>query len=313
MFDPRPTPAGGAPGIVAIAGAGRMGAQIGAEYALAGHPTILITRTGGTGDRALEQATAAIRLLVDEGLATEKDARAAVGRLATATDLSGACLGAEIVVESVAEDFEAKVTVLTAAGGAAPDAILATNTSSLSIGALGDAAGVADRLIGTHYWNPPTLMPLVEVVSGPKTATTVRDRMLETLRRLGKDPVLVTDAPGFVWNRLQFALLREAAALVADGVVSASDLDRIVARGLARRWSLVGPFDTMDLGGRETFLAIARGLFRELSDGTSVDDLAHVPASGLNRLAELARERDRGLAELRRREHAGPGRSGGAE
>ncbi|MCA1656310.1 MAG: 3-hydroxyacyl-CoA dehydrogenase family protein, partial [Actinobacteria bacterium] len=224
--------------------------------------------------------------------------------LGISTDLAGACRAAAIVVESVAEDFETKVRVLTAAGDAAPDAILATNTSSLSIGALGDAAGVADRLIGTHYWNPPTLMPLVEVVTGPRTAPAVRDRMLETLRRLGKDPVVVADVPGFVWNRLQFALLREAAALVAAGVVSAPDLDRIVARGLARRWSLVGPFDTMALGGRETFLAIARGLLRELSEGTSVDDLAALPETGPRRLAGLARERDRGLAEMRRRDGA---------
>lgn len=287
---------------VAIVGAGRMGAQIGAEYALAAHPTILVTRAKATGDQALSQATAAIRFLADQGLVTETDARSAVGRLRTATDLRAACAGAEIVVESVAEDFEAKVLVLRTAGAATPGAILATNTSSLSVGALGDAAGVAERLIGTHYWNPPTLMPLVEVVPGPRTAANVRDRMLAVLRGLGKEPVVVSDVPGFVWNRLQFALLREAASLVGSGVVSAPDLDRIVTRGLARRWSLIGPFDTMALGGHDTFIAIARQLFGELANGTSVDDLAALPDPGPAALAGLAQERDRRLAELRKRE-----------
>mgnify|MGYP000353693737 FL=1 len=129
-----------------------------------------------------------------------------------------------------------KIAVLRPVAQRYPEAVIATNTSSLSITRIGDEIGAAERTIGTHYWNPRLLMPLVEIVAGDRTRPDVVDRVREMLVGLGKDPVLVArDVPGFVWNRLQLAVMREALWLADNGVVSPSDLDTIVRDGLGRR------------------------------------------------------------------------------
>ncbi len=288
-------------GKVTIVGAGLMGAQIGAEYALGGHDVLLVAPTTTSTASASRRATEALRILVDQSLCTEGEARAAVDRIATATSIELACRGSRIVVESVRESFESKAAVLRAIGLSAPDAIVASNTSSLSISELGLASGIERRLIGTHYWNPPVLMPLVELVPGRFTDGEVLDEMRRVLTSIGKDPVTVSDVPGFVWNRLQFALLREAASLVARGAVDAPTLDRIVREGLGRRWSLVGPFETMALGGRDTFLAIATQLFPELASATDGHELEAVPLPDTGALAARVAVRDAALGAWRRR------------
>lgn len=290
------------PARVAIVGAGLMGAQIGAEYALGGYDVLLVARTTTSTMMASSRATEALRFLAGHGLCTEGQARAAIDRIRTATSIEHACRDATVIVESVTESFEPKVAALRAIRIAAPEAIVASNTSSLSIGDLGRAAGIERRFIGTHYWNPPILMPLVELVPSALTDATVVDDVRSILRSIGKDPVVVRDMPGFVWNRLQFALLREAASLVAGGAVDAATLDRIVRDGLGRRWSLIGPFEAMALGGRETFLAIAAQLFPELATGTDTHDLESVPLADRDTLAGRAVARDAALAEWRIRE-----------
>jgi 3-hydroxybutyryl-CoA dehydrogenase len=202
---------------------------------------------------------------------------------------------ADLVVESVPECFDLKVSLLRAAAHAHPDAILASNTSSLSITALGEAIGAPERTLGTHYWNPPRLMPLVEVIPGAASSERV-ELVLGTLRSLGKRPVLVErDVPGFAWNRLQFALLREALWLVDEGVATPAVIDEIVRDGLARRWRYTGPFETAALGGIDTFQRIAANLFGELSTATAAPGLAaaasSVPLDG------VAERRDAGLAK----------------
>ena len=128
---------------------------------------------------------------------------------------------------------------------------LASNTSSLSIGRLGGWAGASKRMLGTHYWNPPLLMPLVEVVAGPETGPALIEQVMELLRELGKRPVAVErDVDGFVWNRLQLALLRRRSGSSSRKVASPEVVDEIVRDGLARRWRYTGPFATAAaLGG----------------------------------------------------------------
>jgi 3-hydroxyacyl-CoA dehydrogenase len=127
---------------------------------------------------------------------------------------------AELVSRRVAEDFDVKAEVLGRAAEQFPEAVLATNTSSLGITRLGRALGAGRRTLGTHYWNPPLLMPLVELVAGEDTSGEVVDDLERVLRDLGKRPVRVKDVPGFAWNRLQLALLREAVWLVEHGVAT---------------------------------------------------------------------------------------------
>ncbi|HKG26392.1 MAG TPA: 3-hydroxyacyl-CoA dehydrogenase family protein, partial [Thermomicrobiales bacterium] len=202
------------------------------------------------------------------------------------------------VVESIVEDLDAKIEVLRDAAGRWPAAILASNTSALSITKLGQGAGAPEQTIGTHYWNPPLLMPLVEVVCGDETADKVADEVIATLRALGKRPLDVRrDVPGFVWNRLQLALLREAVWIVENGVATPEVIDETVRDGLARRWRLTGPFETVALGGPDTFTRIAANLFPELSDAHEIRNLGRWLKSDADELAAIRARRDAGLRD----------------
>lgn len=279
-----------------------MGAQIGAEYALAGHEVVLVARSAASGATALQRAHAAIRALATHGLVTEDRAASASPRLVAAQDVRAACAGCDLVVESVAEDLDAKADVLAVAARAAPDATLCSNTSSIPIGKLGEAARAPHRVLGTHYANPAILMPLVEVIPGAHTEQRRVEEVVRLLMDAGKTPIVVPDIPGFLWNRLQFALLREAARLVVEHGVEPATVDLAVRSVLGRRWSLVGPFETMALGGRETFINIAKLLFDELGEPVDPTVLENVMLPPAEALRALAAERDAWLIEWRKRD-----------
>ncbi len=275
---------------VLVVGAGLMGAQIGCEYAFGGHEVTLVARDLG---RVEERVGAALALAEDRGLVDPDDAAAARRRLVFASEYDTA--GWELVVESAPEDLELKAKLLRPLAKGSPDAILASNASSLSITALGEKASAPERTVGTHYWNPPLLMPLVEVVPGAASRPLV-ERIVSVLIDLGKRPVLVErDVPGFIWNRLQFALLRECVWLVENGVATTETVDEIVRHGLARRWRHVGPFQAIALGGVETWNRSGANLVPELSTEAGLPDLRELaPANGS--LHEVAARRDEALA-----------------
>jgi 3-hydroxybutyryl-CoA dehydrogenase len=240
----------------------------------------------------------ALALVAELELFSIAQTEAAVHRMSFGSE----CVDCDLVVESVPEDLELKADLLSRAAEAAPKAILASNTSSLSIGTLGDAVGAPGRTLGTHYWNPPLLMPLVELVAGERTAPERLELVEATLRALGKRPVRVRDVPGFVWNRLQLALLREALWIVGNEVATPETVDEIVRRGLARRWRLTGPFETVALGGPETFERVAANLFPVLSDAETAEGLSRWVDPGAPGLRELRARRDGELAEELRRD-----------
>jgi 3-hydroxybutyryl-CoA dehydrogenase len=180
-----------------------------------------------------------------------------------------------LAVESVAEELEAKCAVLAGAERLlADDGILTTNTSSLPLSELGRSLVRPERFAGWHWFNPAELVPLVEVVAAPPTAPAVVERLLALSRTIGKEPVAVRrDVPGFVANRLQYALLREAYALVESGVCDVDDVDRAVVAGVGARWAAIGPFASMDAAGLEVHEAVAAQLFPRLSRSTAVPAL----------------------------------------
>jgi 3-hydroxyacyl-CoA dehydrogenase len=282
---------------VAILGAGLMGAQIGCEYALGGHEVVLHARDS---DAAQARADSGFGLLRDHGLRAEEELVSASGRVSASADPAAAAEAADLIVESLPEDFKLKASVLNAALPAAPKAIMATNTSSLSIAALGEAIGRPQTTVGTHYLNPPLLMPTVEVIAGADTTPETMAFAREQLLALGKLPVIVRrDTPGFVWNRLQFALVRECAWLVENGVTSPDDIDTVVRDGLARRWREVGPLRSIALGGLNTWNRSGRNIVPELSTAAELPDLAAVAITGGDLAGDAAR-RDAALArELR--------------
>jgi 3-hydroxybutyryl-CoA dehydrogenase len=284
-------------GRVAVVGAGRMGAQIAAEYALGGFEVRLVTRSLESAKRAVKLAELALASLAELGLSSRSKTEKAKGRLSGTASIAEACAGVEVVIESVPEDFNVKVAVLKQALQAAPpNVILATNTSCLSIGELGRHLGVEDRTLGTHYWNPPTLIPLVEVIAGPRTNPSVVKRMEELLRSIGKVPVRAPDVPGFIANRLQLALVREAVGMVRSGEASPEVIDLIMERGLGRRWSRIGPFRTMALGGPTTFATIAGLIWPRLHDDTPPGAVLEMDLPEAH--ATLRAARDNALARL---------------
>jgi 3-hydroxybutyryl-CoA dehydrogenase len=287
---------------VAIVGAGLMGAQIGCEYALAGYPVVWIAREAETAERRI---SAALGLALERGL-FDTAAIAAARELMVHRDGPPGSEGRlTLIVESLPEQLQLKAEVLGELARHHPDAVLASNTSSISINALGEAAGVGERMLGTHYWNPPLLMPLVEVVRAERTPEALRARVTAVLRGIGKRPVTIErEVPGLLWNRLQLAVLRECLWLVENGVASPETIDEVMRDGLARRWRLTGPFETVGLGGANTFDAIAENLFPLLSDAKAVSGFAgHVPSDPAL-LSALRERRDGALAQELRSERS---------
>jgi 3-hydroxybutyryl-CoA dehydrogenase len=252
---------------VAVVGAGLMGRGIGMEYALAGSQVALFNSTAMSGQRALERARVDLSWLIDMGAIEPAAAESAAARLRVASDLADAVSETDLIVESLPEKLDSKRELFSALDALAPpSAILASNTSTFPITRLAESLSHPHRVIGTHYLNPPFLMPPVEVIPGEKTSNETVLRVEEKLRAMGKAPLLVRrEVPGFIWNRLQAALLREALWLVESGVARPEDVDLAMSKGLGRRYSLIGFFNAVDLGGIPTWLAVARGLFPEIS------------------------------------------------
>jgi 3-hydroxybutyryl-CoA dehydrogenase len=278
-----------------------MGSQIACEYALGGHEVIVLARRPDVAGERIERGFSTAR---EHGLANPNQVAAARKRMTIAEAIDGAD-GARIIVESVVEDLAEKKEALLSVVARNPDAIVASNTSSIPITAIAAAIGAGERTVGAHYWNPPLLMPMVEVIRGDETEEAVVTEMTATLRALGKRPVIVDrDVQGFAWNRLQLALLREAVWLVENGVASPATVDEIVRDGLARRWRYTGPFQTAALGGAATFERVANLLWPALSQATSLQDLRQWLDESPETTGPLRERRDRGLAADMRADRA---------
>jgi 3-hydroxybutyryl-CoA dehydrogenase len=284
---------------VVMLGGGLMGSQIGLEYALAGHAVTFAARDR---DRVSKSVEAAFGLARQHELTSTGELESARAAVSVAPDVTTALAeGFDLAVESVTEDLALKAELFNRAAQAAPNAILATNTSSLSISEIGRAAGCGSRLVGTHYWNPPLLMPPVEVIAGEETLPEVRDQAVAIIASIGKQPVLVNrDVPGFIWNRLQHALLREVVWLVENDIASPEAIDQVVRSGLSRRSRYTGPFETIALGGVDAWRRVAENLFPVLSVATGAPDLARWIPYSTEDLADARERRNDGLVrELR--------------
>ncbi len=251
---------------VAVIGAGTMGAGIAGVFARAGCAVRLVDQDHDCLERGMALLRSAQEGFRAAGILSARKAAAALKRVKPLTRVEEACPGVQLVIESITEDLKRKQQVFQQLDDLCPAPIvLASNTSGLSITAIARATQSPQRVAGMHFWNPPHVVPLVEIVKGEQTAETAAGFLLEMSRRLGKRPILVRqDIPGFVGNRLQFAVLREALHLLASGVASAEDIDAAMTAGPGLRYGLLGPLRTADLGGLDVFLAISQYLFAEL-------------------------------------------------
>ena len=249
----------GGPERVALLGAGLMGLGIGQVLAAAGHEVGMYDPTVEAVRSVHERAAAVFALL-----GQEPDG---VTRLRPTGDLEEAVAGARLVIEAGPEDIEVKRRIFAEASERATDeAVLATNTSSIPVATLSEALGEnARRFLATHFWNPPYLVPLVEVVPGARTTPGAVRKVLSLLAAAGLQPVrLAVDVPGFVGNRLQHALKREAIALVASGVCDAETIDTVARWGFGLRLPALGPLEQSDMVGLGLTLAIHRELMPSL-------------------------------------------------
>ncbi|THE65613.1 3-hydroxyacyl-CoA dehydrogenase family protein [Salinadaptatus halalkaliphilus] len=257
-----------------VVGAGTMGVGLAMQFARAGVSVTLVDHRQANLDRADEELATVTDFLEANDLLGEPTA--ALERIETTLDLEAAVETERFVLETISEDLEAKRRLferIVAAG--TESTILATNTSSLRITDI--AAGLSDgaaRVVGCHWWNPPYLLPVVEVIPGTDTAEWVVDATAAFVQRVDRDPILVNkDVPGFVWNRIQFAVLRECLHIVESGIAAVEDVERAVRDGYATRTAVVGPFETVDISGLELFERIAAELNPELSTASDPSDL----------------------------------------
>jgi 3-hydroxybutyryl-CoA dehydrogenase len=243
----------------AVVGAGLMGIGIAVVMAMAAIPCAIFDPVESVRD------TVRARLATIAGQ-LDLDADVFQPFVSVHHDLKAAVSDATIIIEAGPENIAMKRSIFAELDGVAPpSAILASNTSAIPISVLAEGVARPAHVVGTHFWNPPYLVPLVEVVRGPSTLDAVVTATMELLTAAGLKPVHVqTDVPGFVGNRMQHALKREAIALVARGVCSAETVDLVVRYGFGRRLALVGPLEQADLGGTDLTLAIHEVLMPDL-------------------------------------------------
>jgi 3-hydroxybutyryl-CoA dehydrogenase len=242
-------------GPLCVVGAGAMGGQIAHQAALHGVDVRLYSRSRERLDGAQQQCAGLLRKRVEKGKLDADDCEAALRRVSTTDDLAEAVTGASMIIESVAEDRDAKRAVMEAIGlHAGAEAIIGTNSSTLPSSLFADTVPNVERLLNIHFMNPALVMPLVEVVRGAHTGDATVRTSMEFVRAIGKAPILVErETFGFVANRILFIAMQEAFALVEDGYVSIEDCDAAARDGLG--WPM-GPFAIADLVGLDVVEAI---------------------------------------------------------
>ncbi|GIW03610.1 MAG: 3-hydroxybutyryl-CoA dehydrogenase [Thermomicrobiales bacterium] len=248
---------------VAVIGGGTMGSGIAQVIAQAGLPVVLIDRTDVDIERALMTIAGNLERAVEKGKLAAPLAEETRQRITPATSYDRVA-AADLIIEAVFEDLAVKRAVLTAlVPYAKNDALVATNTSSISITALASAWPRPERFLGMHFFNPVPVMKLVEVVRGLQTSDATVQRIEAFAARIGKTPVTVSDSPGFVSNRVLMPMINEAIFCLAEGVASREAIDEIMKLGMAHP---MGPLALADLIGLDVCLAILEVLHREFGD-----------------------------------------------
>jgi 3-hydroxybutyryl-CoA dehydrogenase len=248
---------------VAVIGAGTMGNGIAQVFALSGHAVTLRDLDAPILDRARSHIDRSLGKLVEKGKLEAAERAATLDRITATTDLAAAA-PADLVVEAVIENLEAKRALFAELDRlTAPSAILASNTSSISITKLGAATRRPDKVIGMHFMNPVPLMALVEVIRGQATSDETTRTVMDLARSLGKTPVEVNDFPGFVSNRVLMPMINEAVFAVYEGVARPEAIDEVMKLGMNHP---MGPLTLADFIGLDVCLAILEVLHDGLGD-----------------------------------------------
>lgn len=249
---------------VAIIGTGTMGNGIAQTFATAGHDVIFKGRSEASLAKAHKSITKSLDKMVEKAKLTAAQRDEILSRIKD-TMAYEACANADLVIEVVAEDMEIKKEIFQILDKICkPEAILATNTSSLSITEVASYTSRPDKVIGMHFFNPVPMMKLVEVIKGQLTSEEVYDRITAIATEIGKTPVGVNEAPGFVVNRILIPMINEAIGIYAEGIAKKEDIDEAMKLGANHP---MGPLALGDLIGLDVCLAIMEVLYNEFKDG----------------------------------------------
>lgn len=235
-----------------------MGAGIAQVFAAAGHDVRVY--------EPIDAARATVKTRIGENLRMVGGDVSAVEAVSVCADLATVVSSASFITEAVPEKLDLKRSIFADLERLAPrDTILASNSSVIPISKIADGLESAQRMVGTHWWNPPYLIPLVEVIKGAETSAETMDATMALLRELGKEVAYIRkDVPGFVANRLQHALWREAIAMVAEGICDARTVDACIRNSFGQRLAVLGPLENADMVGLDLTLDIHRTIIPEL-------------------------------------------------
>jgi len=249
---------------IAVLGAGTMGLSVAKLFAAHRY------------DVSLYEPSIHVREALEQQLQLSEETAA----ICLFSNLEKAVSEADLIIECVPEEIEIKRQLyLQLTSVLKQDAIIASNTSTFALQQLAQGLPYTDRMVITHFFNPAHLIPLVELIDLPNTRSGLIEKLVELFRHMGKTPVVLNkDIPGFIANRLQAALMREACYLLENGIASAEQIDSAVKDGVGLRWALKGPFEIADLGGLDIWSKVTGHLFPELENGTDI------PASILDKL-----------------------------
>ena len=247
---------------IAVIGTGTMGRGIAYLSAVAGYDTILYDADTAALDAARASIESTLRKGVEKGKIADDVARVSIERVHLANDLEPAVHGADLIIEAVPENFDLKKDLFAQADlFCGEEAILASNTSSISISKLASSVERRDRFVGLHFFNPPHVMKLIEIVRGERTSDATLAQAREVAEKMGKTPIVVRDSPGFATSRLGVAIGIEAMRMLEEGVASAEDIDRAMELGYNHP---MGPLRLTDLVGLDVRLGIAEYLAQTL-------------------------------------------------
>ncbi|HKO00270.1 MAG TPA: 3-hydroxyacyl-CoA dehydrogenase family protein [Thermoanaerobaculia bacterium] len=276
---------------IAIIGTGTMGRGIAYLSAVAGYETIIYDVDSAALDAARASIESTLRKGVEKGKVAEAIAGEAIERVQLANELEPAVRTADLIIEAVPEDPDLKKNLLSQADlFCGEETILATNTSSISITKLASAVERRDRFVGLHFFNPPHAMKLIEIVRGERTSDHTIEQAREVAERMGKQPIVVRDIPGFATSRLGIAIGLEAMRMLEDGVASAEDIDRAMELGYNHP---MGPLRLSDIVGLDVRLGIAEYLASTLGPRFEPPELLR----RMVREGKLGRKSGRGFYE----------------
>ncbi len=259
---------------VAIAGAGVMGSSMAQSFAQYGYEVMLYDLKNEFLDRSKNLIEINQKTSVEKEILTSKESEELINRISFTCEKAD-FKNADLVVEAIVENLDIKHKFWGEISEIVSEkAVLTTNTSGLSISKIAEAVKLPERFCGMHWINPPHIIPLIEVINGDKTEAKTSQLVYDISNHIGKKPIMINkDAAGFVLNRFQFAILREAMHIIEQGIASKEDIDNVFKYGLGLRYACLGPLEIADLGGLDTFYNISSYLFKDLSDSKEVSDI----------------------------------------